>query len=122
MATQNLVKGYIGGLRCKNFQINTINGSVDTTLTLSGFAKTFLGLVIVQGTAPAGTFVNLIINNDVVIDDGLIDFFEVDPSNPRQYYDFVRPLTGQDTITLRTESTAAGIMDVLVYYQNNAAV
>lgn len=112
-------KAYQEGLRCKNFVVPTTNGTADVNLNFSGFAKTFLGCIALPG-APAGTVVDLIINNDLVIEAANLDFFENDPANPRQYFDFVRPLTGSDTVTLRVTSTGSGNFNFLVYFQNKA--
>jgi hypothetical protein len=119
---KNIVSGYIDGLRAKAFPITTINGVEDNSLTLSGFAKCLNGIVIEPFAATtANITMTLIVNNDVVIDSANVDFFTKDASNPRQYYEFFRPLTGQDTITLRIQDTAAQSIEVMLYYQNRPA-
>ena len=119
---KNVVSGYVDGLRAKAFSITTINGVQDNTLTLSGFAKCFNGLIIDGGASNLQNMTaTLIINNDVVIDSATPAFFETDAANPRQYFEFYRPLTGQDTITLRIQDTGAQSLEVLVYYQNRPA-
>jgi hypothetical protein len=110
---------YQEGLRCKGFNVITVNGTTEEQLSLSGFAEQLLGIVALPG-APAGTTIQLTVNNDQVIEEANVDFFETDPANPRQYYDFARPLLGSDSLTLRVNSTAAGNLQILVYFQNRA--
>lgn len=116
---RDIQKAYQEGIRCKGFTITPQVGVTDVNLPLSGFAKTFLGLAVQPG-ASSGTRVSLIINNDVVIENVDVDFFEVTSANPRQYFDFVRPLTGTDTITFRVEVTTATPFQLLVYFQNKS--
>jgi hypothetical protein len=107
---------YETGIRCKGFQISAATGSTETTLDLSGFAKQFCGLALVD--ALNTSTIQLVINNDVVIESTNGTFFNSDASNPRMYTEFNRPLTGQDTITLKTTATAADTYNVVVYYRN----
>lgn len=107
---------YETGIRCKGFAISAATGSTETTLDLSGFAKQFCGLALVD--CAATNTIQLVVNNDVVIESTNGQFFNSDASNPRMYTEFNRPLTGQDTITLKTTATAADTFSVVVYYRN----
>jgi hypothetical protein len=119
---RSIVQGYIDGLRAKAFPITSVNGVQDNSLTLSGFAKCLNGIIIEPLAANLNNVtISLIVNNDVVIDSANANFFDQDASNPRQYFEFYRPLTGQDTITLRVEDTGAQSFEILLYYQNKPA-
>ena len=107
---------YETGIRCKGFTISAAVGSSETTLDLSGFAKQFCGFSL-SGSVATST-IQLVVNNDVVVESSNALFFENDASNPRMYTEFNRPLTGQDTITLKTTATAADTFEIIVYYRN----
>ena len=107
---------YETGIRCKGFTISAAVGTTETTLDLSGFAKQFCGFSLSGSVATSS--VQLVVNNDVVVESTNSLFFENDASNPRMYTEFNRPLTGQDTITLRTTATVADTFSIVVYYRN----
>jgi|DEB0MinimDraft_4_1074332.scaffolds.fasta_scaffold104370_2 hypothetical protein len=107
---------YETGIRCKGFTVAAASGTTQTTLDLSGFAKQFVGIALVDALATSD--IQLVINNDVVIENTNAQFFNTDDSNPRAFTEFNRPLTGQDTITLKTQATAANTYRVVVYYRN----
>jgi hypothetical protein len=107
---------YETGIRCKGFRISAAVGTTETTLDLSGFAKQFCGFSL-SGSVDTSS-VQLVVNNDVVVESTNSLFFENDASNPRMYTEFNRPLTGQDTITLKTSSSVADTFDIVVYYRN----
>ena len=107
---------YETGIRCKGFTISAATGTTETTLDLSGFAKQFVGFSVVDCSSTST--LQLVINNDVVVESTNGQFFNTDDSNPRAFTEFNRPLTGQDTITLKTTATAADTYFVVVYYRN----
>jgi hypothetical protein len=107
---------YETGIRCKGFTVDAATGTTTTSLDLSGFAKQFIGFAIVD--ALNTTTVQLTINNDVVVEATNATFFNSDASNPRMFSEFNRPLSGQDTISLRTTAGAADVFFIVVYYRN----
>jgi len=76
MASVNMIS-YRQGIRNKGFQVTVPTTGANQTLSLSGLAKAFEGIIFSSTTSAApGTLVNalqlrvtLTINNDVVIDD-----------------------------------------------------
>ena len=113
---QQIQAGYKSGIRCKSFTITSAIGVVEETLQLSGLAKHLLGAVVT--TPGADTAASLIVNNDVVIEDLNLNLLTSDAENPRQYYDFGRPLTGNDDIELRVTDTAANTFTIVLYFVN----
>jgi hypothetical protein len=124
---------YRQGIRNKGFQVTVPTTGATQTLSLSGLAKAFEGLIFSSTTSAApGTLVNalqlrvtLTINNDVVIDDvvahdlGASVAAGITTGFPA-YIPFPRALTGQDTILLRVtnSSGASQLLNVTVYYKN----
>ncbi len=112
--SQKRVKGYI---------ISTATGETITNLELSGTAKLFLGFALqplVQSVVnDVGTSPNefqLTINNEIIIDRVHPVFFGADYMDS-EYYQILRPLSGQDTITSRINNTqAATTMGLTIYY------
>jgi len=132
MASVNMIS-YRQGIRNKGFQVTVPTTGATQTLSLSGLAKAFEGLILSSTTSAApGTLVNalqlrvtLTINNDVVIDDvvahdlGASVAAGITTGFPA-YIPFPRALTGQDTILLRVtnSSGASQLLNVTVYYKN----
>lgn len=132
MASVNMIS-YRQGIRNKGFQVTVPTTGATQTLSLSGLAKAFEGLIFSSTTSAApGTLVNalqlrvtLTINNDVVIDDvvahdlGASVAAGITTGFPA-YIPFPRALTGQDTILLRVtnSSGASQLLNVTVYYKN----
>jgi hypothetical protein len=129
----NINISYRQGIRNKGFQVTVPTTGATQTLSLSGLAKSFEGIIFSSTTSAApGTLVNalqlrvtLTINNDVVIDDvvahdlGASVAAGITTGFP-SYIPFPRMLTGQDTILLRVtnSSGASQILNVAVYYKN----
>ncbi len=124
---------YRQGIRNKGFQVTVPTTGATQTLSLSGLAKAFEGLILSSTTSAApATLVNalqlrvsLTINNDVVIDDvvahelGASVAAGITTGFPA-FIPFPRALTGQDTILLRVtnSSGASQLLNVTVYYKN----
>ncbi len=124
---------YRQGLRTKGFQVTVPTTGADQTLSLSGLAKQFEGLLLSSTTAAApGTIVDpaqmritLIINNDVVIDEDVAFHYALTATGGFSggfpfFIPFPRRLTGQDTILLRVTNTsgASQILNTTIYYRN----
>ena len=124
---------YRQGLRTKGFQTTVPTTGADQTLSLSGLAKQFEGILLTSTTSAApGTVVDptqlrltLIINNDVVIDDDVAYHYAVSATGGFSggfpfFIPFPRRLTGQDTILLKVtnSSGASQILNTTVYYRN----
>jgi hypothetical protein len=124
---------YRQGIRNKGFQLTVPTTGATQTLSLSGLAKAFEGIVLSSTTSAApATLVNatqlrvtLTINNDVVCDDivahelGASATSGVTTGFPN-FIPFPRALTGQDTILLRVtnSSGASQLLNATVYYRN----
>jgi len=124
---------YRQGLRTKGFQTTVPTTGADQTLSLSGLAKQFEGILLTSTTSAApGTVIDpmqlrltLIINNDVVIDDDVAYHYAVSATGGFSggfpfFIPFPRRLTGQDTILLKVtnSSGASQILNTTVYYRN----
>ena len=124
---------YRQGIRNKGFQITVPTTGATQTLSLSGLAKAFEGIILSSTTsAVPGTIVNatqlrvtLTINNDVVIDDVVAQALGASISSGvttgfPAFIPFPRALTGQDTILLRVtnSSGASQLLNATVYYKN----
>lgn len=107
---------YRQGIRAKGFAITTVNGTITQELSLSGLARMFEGIII--GNAATSTFVTLIINNDVTIENVVATQLGVVTSGFPVFVPFPRKLTGQDTITLRVVDTGARTINTTVFYRN----
>ena len=132
MAT-NMNISYRQGIRNKGFQITVPTTGATQTLSLSGLAKAFEGIILSSTTSAApATLVNatqlrvtLTINNDTVVDDviahelGASTGTGISTGFPA-FIPFPRALTGQDTILLRVtnSSGASQILNATVYYKN----
>ena len=123
---------YRQGIRSKGFAITTPTGVTQQTLSLSGLAKSFEGILITSAfTATPQTVINpkqlrvtLTINNDVVIDDDVALHYASPATGGFSggfpfFIPIPRRLTGQDTISLRIVNAAASQnVDVTVWYRN----
>lgn len=124
---------YRQGIRSKGFDVTVPTTGTTTTLSLSGLAKSFEGIIVSSTTSAApGTIINpaqlrltLTINNDVVIDNDLAFHYAITaPGGFAGGFPFFIPiprrLTGQDTIQLRitNSSGASQILNVTVWYRN----
>lgn len=106
--------------RCRGFLFNlTISNQTFNLSNISGTARIFLGFVIsFEPDTPANfpPFMNLTVNNEVIIQDVDPDFFTQRYMDD-EYYFFPRPLSGQDNIILQVQGSAAPIvMNLAVYY------
>jgi len=124
---------YRQGLRTKGFQTTVPTTGADATLSLSGLAKQFEGILLTSTSTaapdtikdPAQLRITLIINNDVVIDDDVAYHYAVSATGGFSggfpfFLPFPRRLTGQDTILLKVtnSSGASQILNTTVYYRN----
>jgi hypothetical protein len=125
---------YRQGLRSKGFQTSVPATGADQTLSLSGLAKQFEGILFsaTTGAAPQTIIdasqlrVSLIINNDVVIDEDVVYNYSLSAQGGFGggfpfFIPFPRRLTGQDTILLRVtnSSGATQLLNSTVYYRND---
>ena len=123
---------YRQGLRTKGFQVTVPTTGAQQTLSLSGLAKSFEGILLSSTTSAApGTHVDplqlritLTINNDVCIDDDVADMYATSTGGFTGGWPYFIPiprrLTGQDTIILRVTNSfgASQILNVTVWYRN----
>jgi len=123
---------YRQGIRSKGFAITCPTGTTQQTLSLSGLAKSFEGILLTSAfTATPGTVINpkqlrvtLTINNDVAIDDDVALHYASPATGGFSggfpfFIPIPRRLTGQDTISLRIVNAAASQnVDVTVWYRN----
>jgi hypothetical protein len=129
----NMNISYRQGIRNKGFQVTVPTTGATQTLSLSGLAKAFEGIILSSTTSAApATLVNalqlrvtLTINNDVVIDDVVAHELGASvaagiTSGFPAFIPFPRALTGQDTILLRVtnSSGASQLLNATVYYKN----
>ena len=129
----NINISYRQGIRNKGFQVTVPTTGATQTLSLSGLAKSFEGIIFsaVASGAPQTPIsatqlrVTLTINNDVVIDDVAAVNLGAEvgagvTSGFPHYIPFPRALTGQDTILLRVtnSSGASQILNAVVFYKN----
>ena len=131
MAT-NMDISYRQGIRSKGFAITAATGITQQTLSLSGLAKSFEGILLSSAfTAtpqtiidPAQLRITLTINNDVVIDDDLALSYAISAGSGftggfPYFIPIPRRLTGQDTIQVRLVNAAASQnVNVTVWYRN----
>ena len=129
----NMNISYRQGIRNKGFQLTVPTTGATQTLSLSGLAKAFEGIILSSTTSAApATLVNatqlrvtLTINNDVVIDDviahelGASTGTGISTGFPA-FIPFPRALTGQDTILLRVTNSSgvSQLLNATVYYKN----
>ena len=123
---------YRQGIRSKGFAITTPTGVTQQTLSLSGLAKSFEGILLTSAfTATPGTIINpkqlritLTINNDVASDDDVALHYASPATGGFSggfpfFIPIPRRLTGQDTIQIRvTNAAASQNVDVTVWYRN----
>ena len=125
---------YRQGIRSKGFQITVPTTGAQQTLSLSGLAKNFEGILLSSTTSAAPSVgidpyqlrITLTINNDVAIDDDLAYHYALSGTGGFTggfpfYIPIPRALTGQDTISLRitNSSGASQILNVVVWYRNS---
>lgn len=125
---------YRQGIRSKGFQVTVPTTGTQQTLSLSGLAKNFEGILLSSTTAAApGTGIDpyqlrvtLTINNDVAIDDDVAYHYALSNTGGFTggfpfYIPIPRALTGQDTIILRVTNSSgvSQILNVVVWYRNS---
>ena len=125
---------YRQGIRSKGFQVTVPTTGAQQTLSLSGLAKNFEGILFSSTTSAAPSVgvdpyqlrITLTINNDVAIDDDLAYHYAISGTGGFTggfpfYIPIPRALTGQDTISLRVtnSSGASQILNVVVWYRNS---
>ncbi len=105
--------------RSRGFRFNLINSLATENLNISGSARIFLGFAFSfepDTSANFPPFVNLTINNEVIIQDVNPNFYTARYMDD-EYYFYPRPLSGQDTVTLVMQPAANPIiLDVIIYY------
>ena len=124
---------YRQGIRSKGFQITVPTTGANQTLSLSGLAKSFEGIIVSAVASgvpqtiidPSQLRLTLTINNDVVIDDDLAFHYALTATGGftggfPYFIPIPRRLTGQDTILLRITNSSGGsqILNVTVWYHN----
>lgn len=128
----NMDISYRQGIRSKGFQITVPTTGANQTLSLSGLAKSFEGLLLSATTSaapgvhidPLQLRITLTINNDVCIEDDVADNYANSTGGFTGGFPYFIPiprrLTGQDTILLRVTNTsgASQILNVTVWYRN----
>jgi len=109
---------YIEGIRAKGFAFTTVTGTAEKQLSLSGLGKQLLGInFFAAGAIADDVTLTLKVNNDVVLEKVNANAIANNTTNPRQYYDLGRPLTGQDTILLEfTDGVGAQPFNIVLYY------
>jgi len=125
---------YRQGIRSKGFQVTVPTTGAQQTLSLSGLAKNFEGILLSSTTSAAPSVgvdpyqlrITLTINNDTAIDDDLAYHYAISSTGGFTggfpfYIPIPRALTGQDTISLRVtnSSGASQILNVVVWYRNS---
>jgi hypothetical protein len=125
---------YRQGIRSKGFQVTVPTTGAQQTLSLSGLAKNFEGILFSSTTSAAPSVgvdpyqlrITLTINNDVAIDDDLAYHYAISSTGGFTggfpfYIPIPRALTGQDTVSLRVtnSSGASQILNVVVWYRNS---
>jgi hypothetical protein len=122
--SQSQVQGIIKNQkRIKGYLITAGTGETVTNLELSGTARIFVGFALqplVQSVVnDVGAYPNefqLTINNEIIIDRVHPIFFGADYMDS-EYYQIIRPLSGQDTITSRINNTQASTtIGLTIYY------
>ena len=105
--------------RARGFRFALVTSNQSFNINISGSARIFLGFVLsfVPDTLSSfPPFMNLTINNEVIIQDTNPNFFTSRYMDD-EYYFFPRPLSGQDDIILTTQPAGVPItLDVGVYY------
>jgi hypothetical protein len=129
----NINSSYRQGIRSKGFQTTVPTTGAVQTLSLSGLAKSFEGIILSSTTSaapgvvidPAQLRITLTINNDVAIDDDVAFHYAITATGGFSggfpfFIPIPRALTGQDTITLRVTnaSGASQILNTTVWYRN----
>jgi hypothetical protein len=124
---------YRRGIRSKGFQITVPTTGAVQTLSLSGLAKSFEGIILSSTTSaapgvvidPAQLRITLTINNDVAIEEDNAFHYAITATGGFSggfpfFIPIPRALTGQDTITLRVTnaSGASQILNTTVWYRN----
>jgi hypothetical protein len=125
---------YRQGIRSKGFSVTVPTTGAQQTLSLSGLAKNFEGIIFSStataapsvGVDPYQLRVTLIINNDVVIDNDVAYHYAMSSTGGFTggfpfYIPLPRALTGQDTIVLRVtnSSGASQLLNATVWYRNS---
>jgi hypothetical protein len=125
---------YRQGIRSKGFQVTVPTTGAQQTLSLSGLAKNFEGIIFSSTTSAAPSVgvdpyqlrITLTINNDVVIDDDVAYHYAMSSTGGFTggfpfYIPLPRALTGQDTIILRVtnSSGASQLLNATVWYRNS---
>ena len=125
---------YRQGIRSKGFSVTVPTTGAQQTLSLSGLAKNFEGIIFSStataapsvGVDPYQLRITLTINNDVVIDNDVAYHYAMSSTGGFTggfpfYIPLPRALTGQDTIILRVtnSSGASQILNATVWYRNS---
>jgi hypothetical protein len=107
--------------RVKGYRITADTGNTTQQVRLSGDARMLLGfsILLVPAQVTADTIpetFTMTINNETVINQCSPKFFSPDFCDD-EYYEFPRPLSGTDDITLYiSNSNAAQAVNIIFYY------
>lgn len=89
-------------------------GDAAFPINISGSARIFLGFSLIN--PPAG-LLQMLINDEIIINPANAAFFVFNAASERDYYDFPRPLSGNDAFEFIFTGVAAGIQtDIIIYY------
>jgi hypothetical protein len=116
---------YASGITAKGFSFTIPAGGGQTTVQLSGFANNFLGIAFFN-VATTGANGSLSINNNIVFESVMLQLLEIDggQGNARNFYEFPRPLNGQDNFNLSFTNTTGNALTVffVIYYTNQGTI
>jgi hypothetical protein len=119
------VQAFIQGSRkVKGFIINLAAGVPNpVNIDISGNAKLLLGFVLFPRTQFADPTlqpraISLMINDEQAINTMPFSLINKQNSTDNDYFEFIRPVAGNDSITLTIDNTGAGVqtIDAAFYY------
>ncbi len=94
--------------------VATASPSSIAKIDLSGTAKMFLGFRFINALANDRFTLN--INEELIIEDGVAQLYETVTNNNSEYFEYLRYLTGKDTIKITYQGAAAQTALVQLYY------
>ena len=109
--------------RSKGFSFGISPGSNTNPVDISGTARIFLGFSLLMppndelpsGFASLPDSVTLTVNNEIIIESVHPNFFSQEFMDD-EYYSFLRPLSGSDTVVMATQGVDALTMRMILYY------
>lgn len=101
--------------KSKGFSLQSVVGTQTFNLVLSGDARLLLGYTFLGATA--GDFCRIKINNEIINDNVPVQGLTLlNNAMQNEYYEFPRPLSGQDEIVVEYTSTVASLRQFSMYY------